>query len=79
MNFNAGVILTNREVREPTEAGSQMYPMKWVDTDKNAFLRRDNDHVSVPAKYESRPVGCGNFETTEGHRKYSSSVKPHLK
>ena len=22
-----------------------------VDTDKNAYLRRDNDYVSVPAKY----------------------------
>ena len=28
--------------------------MKWVDTDKNAYLRRDSDYVSVPAKYKSR-------------------------
>ena len=32
--------------------------MKWVDTDRNAHLRRDNDYVSVPAKYKSRLVGC---------------------
>ena len=42
--------------------------MKWVDTDTNAYLRRDNDYVSVPAKYKSRPVVCGNFDTTEGLR-----------
>ena len=42
--------------------------MKLVDTDKNAYLRRDNDYVSVPAKCKSRLVGCGNFETTEGLR-----------
>ena len=39
--------------------------MKWVDTDKNAYLRRDRDYVSVPAKYKSRLVGCGNFVTME--------------
>ena len=42
--------------------------MEWVDTDKNAHLRRDNDYVSVFTKYKSRLVGCGNFETTEGLR-----------
>ena len=66
--FNAGVILTDEEVRRLTEAGCEIYPMKWLDTDKNAYLRKDNDYVSVPAKYKSRFVGCGNFETTEGLR-----------
>ena len=42
--------------------------MQWIKVDKNAHLRRDNDHVSVPAKYKIRLVGCGNFETTEGLR-----------
>ena len=37
--------------RSATEAGGETYPMKWVDTDKNEYPRRDNDHVSVPAKY----------------------------
>ena len=43
-------------------------PMKWVDTDKNAHLRKDKGYVSVPANHKSRLVGCGNFETTEGLR-----------
>ena len=54
--------------RSATEASCETYPMKWVDTDKNEYPRRDNDYVSVPAKYKSRLVGCGNFETTEGLR-----------
>ena len=52
MKFNAGVFLTGEGVRRLTEAGCEIYPMKWVDTDK---------------KRESRRLaGCGNFETTEG-------------
>ena len=66
MKFNAGVILTDEEVRQLTEAGCDIYPMQWIEVDENAHLRRDNDYVSVPAKYKSRLVGCGNFEATEG-------------
>ena len=38
MKFNAGVILTDEEVRRLTEAGRDIYPMKWVDTDKKTYL-----------------------------------------
>ena len=34
MKFNAGVILTDEGARQLTEAGCEIYPMKWVDTDK---------------------------------------------
>ena len=34
MKFNAGVTLTDEEVRRLTEAGGEIYPMKRVDTDK---------------------------------------------
>ena len=66
MKFNAGVILTDEEVRRLTEVGCEIYPMHWVDTDKNEHLRRDKEYDSVPGKYKSRLVGCGNLETTEG-------------
>ena len=66
--FDAVIILTDEEVRLLTEAGCEIYPMNWVDTDKNTYLRRDDDYVSVLAKYRSRLVGCGNIETTEGLR-----------
>ena len=31
-NVNAGDILTDEEVRQHTEAGCEIYPMKWLDT-----------------------------------------------
>ena len=68
MKFNAGAILTDQEVRQLTEAGCEIYPMWWIEIDKHAHLRKDNDYVSVLAKYKSRLVSCGNFETTEGLR-----------
>ena len=61
MSFNAGVILTDEEVRQLIEAGCEIYPLQWIEVDKNAHLRMDNDYVSVSAKYKSRLVGCGNF------------------
>ena len=60
MKFNAGIILTD--------------PLKWVDTEKDVYLRRDNDYVSVLAKYKNPLVGCGNFETTEGLRTDTPAV-----
>ena len=65
MKFNAGVILTDEEVRQLTETSCEIYPMQWTEVDRNAHLRRDSDYVSVPAKYKSRLVSCGKFETTE--------------
>ena len=66
-------------MRQLTEAGCEIYPMKCIDTDHNVYLRRDSDFVSVLAKYYSRLVGCGNFETTEGLRTDSPAggVDPH--
>ena len=81
MKFNAGVTLTDEEVRRLTEAGGEIYPMKRVDTDKRVSATRqrlcthsrgDNDYVSVLTKYKSRLVGCG--KTTEGPRTDSPAV-----
>ena len=33
-SFNADVVLTDEEVRQLTDAGCEIYPMQWVDTDK---------------------------------------------
>ena len=40
--------------------------MQWVETDKNAHLRRKGQQVEQLLK--SRLVGCGNFEDVEGIR-----------
>ena len=47
-SFNAGVILMDDEVRRLTHT-CVIYPMKWVDTNKNAHLRRDTEYVPVPS------------------------------
>ena len=57
LNFNAGVILIDEEVRQLTDAGCEIYAMKWVDTDKNACLRWDNDYfLFLQSIIES--IGC---------------------
>ena len=56
MSCNAGVNLADKEVRQLTGACCEIYPMQWIEVDKNAHLRRDSDYISVP----------GNSETTEG-------------
>ena len=52
MKFNAFIILMDEEGRQLIEEGHEIYPIKWVDTDKNAYLRRDKDYVSVPCKVQ---------------------------
>ena len=66
MQFNAGVVLSKAEVDELLAEGVTIQPMQWVETDKNAHLRRDGKHVIPDLK--SRLVGCGNFEETDGLR-----------
>ena len=46
--------------------GVKVYPMQWIETDKNAHKRRDDAHIRPELK--SRLVGCWNFEDTEGLR-----------
>jgi hypothetical protein len=64
--FNAGVILSKPEVDQLTNEGVTIQPMQWVETDKNAHKRRDDN--SVTPELKSRLVGCGNFEETQGLR-----------
>ena len=64
--FNAGVLLSKAEVQELVNEGVKVYPMQWIETDKNAHKRRDDAHIRPELK--SRLVGCGNFEDTEGLR-----------
>ena len=64
--FNAGVLLSRAELQELLDAGVKVYPMQWIETDKNAHKRRDDKHIAPDLK--SRLVGCGNFEDTDGLR-----------
>mgnify|MGYP003309443906 CR=1 FL=1 len=64
--FNAGVLLPKAEVAALQNEGVKVYPMQWIETDKNAHKRRDDKNVQPDLK--SRLVGCGNFEDAEGFR-----------
>ena len=64
--FNAGVILTTEELNDLLESGVKVNPMQWIETDKNAHKRRDDNQI--PPELKSRLVGCGNFEEVEGLR-----------
>ena len=64
--FNAGVLLSRAELQELLDAGVKVYPMQWIETDKNAHKRREDRHIAPDLK--SRLVGCGNFEDTDGLR-----------
>ena len=64
--FNAGVILSRAELEELLDAGVKVNPMQWIETDKNAHKRRDDN--KIPPELKSRLVGCGNFEDVEGLR-----------
>ena len=66
LQFNAGVLLSMGELAELQAEGVTVQPMQWVETDRNAHLRRDGKHIDPDLK--SRLVGCGNFEETEGLR-----------
>ena len=67
-SFNAGVVLSDEEVRLLTESGYNIFifTVQWVEVDKNAHQRRKNDGSTVLSKYKSRLVRCRNFETTDG-------------
>ena len=49
-------------------------PTRWVDTDKNAHLRRGDGPV-VPADYKSRLCGRGDLEGIDGLRKDSPTAE----
>ena len=66
MKFRAGVVITKEQSEELIQDGAIVYPMQWVETDKNAHKRRANKDVKPDLK--SRLVGCGNFEEAEGLR-----------
>ena len=69
MSLNAVVnFLTDEKTPQLTNASRETCPLQRVDTDKKAHFPGDDDYVCVPARHESRLVGCGDFETTEGLR-----------
>ena len=48
MTFNAGIILSDQEVRQLTEADREMYPMKWLIQTKTR-IHQERATMFLPA------------------------------
>ena len=65
--FAAGQIIRGELLEELRAAGHKLIPTQWIETDKAEHLRRSWGKY-VPPEFESRLVGCGQFEDTIGIR-----------
>ena len=73
LEFAAVVEISKEDAERLIAEGHQCIPSKWVDVDKNQFLKGRTDQEYVP-KFKSRLVSCGNFEVSEGLRSDSPTA-----
>ena len=62
--FGAVKIISKREVDRLVSAGTEILPMQWVDTDKNAGL--STPERPLPPRYKSRLVARGDLQKVFG-------------
>ena len=67
LEFAAVVEIPKEDTEKLITEGHQYIPSKWVDVDKNQFIKERTDQEYVP-KFKSRLVSCGNFEVSKGLR-----------
>ena len=67
LEFAAVVEIPKKDTEKLIAEGHQCIPSKWVDVDKNQFIKERTDQEYVP-KFKSRLVLCGNFEVSKGLR-----------
>ena len=73
LEFAAVVEISKEDAERLIVEGHQCIPSKWVDVDKNQFMKGRTDQEYVP-KFKSRLVSCGNFEVSEGLRSDSPTA-----
>ena len=73
LEFAAVVEISKEDAERLIAEGHQCIPSKWVDVDKNQFMKGRTDQEYVP-KFKSRLVSCGNFEVSEGLRSDSPTA-----
>ena len=73
LEFGAIVEVSKEDAEKLIAEGHQCIPSKWVDVDKNQFMKGRGDQEYVP-KFKSRLVSCGNFEVSEGLRSDSPTA-----
>ena len=73
LEFAAVAEIPKEDAEKLSAEGHQCIPSKWVDVDKNQFMKGRTDQEYVP-KFKSRLVSCGNFEVSEGLRSDSPTA-----
>ena len=73
LEVGAVVEISKEDAERLIAEGHQCIPSKWVDVDKNQFMKGRTDQEYVP-KFKSRLVSCGNFEVSEGLRSDSPTA-----
>ena len=73
LEFAAVVEISKEDAERLIAEGHQCIPSKWVDVDKNQFMKGRSDQEYVP-KFKSRLVSCGDFEVSEGLRSDSPTA-----
>ena len=72
MDFNAGVVVEGKILKELLDDGNQLLPTQWIETDQNDHLKRPG--VAHDPDYKSRLVACGQFEDCAGIRSDAPTV-----
>ena len=71
--FTAGRPCRGKELQKLLDEGHVPVPTQWIETDRNAFMRRDNG-PTVDPDLKSRLVGRGDLEGLDGLRKDSPTA-----
>ena len=72
--FVAGRPIRGQELQQLLDEGHVPIPTMWVDTDRNAHLKRGDGPV-IQADYKSRLCGRGDLEGIDGLRKDSPTAE----
>ena len=72
--FTAGRPCKGKELAQLLQDGNVPIPTRWVDTDKNAHLRRQ-EGPAVTAEFKSRLCARGDLEGIDGLRKDSPTAE----
>ena len=72
-SFVAGRPIRGQELKKLLDEGHVPIPTRWVDTDKNSYMKRGDGPVIMP-EYKSRLCGRGDLEGIDGLRKDSPTA-----
>ena len=72
LSFNAGVVLTDEEARQLTEASGEIYPMQWIEVDQKTHICQG---IATMFLYlQSIRADCLVAETSRQRRDFAQTV-----